>query len=1114
VLLTSPDSALMPGTMFLVTEGMTLPCDAVLLSGKVVVDESMLTGESVPVSKSPIDLASLGSNACDSAESRTRSMLSRASVLGQYCSTVVAGDGASFSDSTTEKVPMVILNNQSIQNQDIDIAGKLPGNVLFGGTRVRACYGDHCIAVAYRTGFRSAKGQLVSSLLLPKDGFNNFVSDALRIILVTTITISLLYIGIALRLEYLGASSTEAFFYYLDAITIAVPPGLTACLTIATSIAINRMKAKDIFVSDTTRVNFGGIITAACFDKTGTLTESSLQLLGAVCTTQATLGGNTSEQIETPQEALHDYRVHNGSDGAVKIGFGVSIGIPFFCQEIMATCHGLDLQGFDAASARGDPLEEELLQASQWRLMHATASRNGQLVAFPPMMTYNSDVRNGFLVLKHFEFTPEKLRAASVVREPSGRIVYLMKGSPEVVVGMCDPSTVPSELTNTMSGLAKEGLRVIAIAFKVCATTEEEALGQTQDQFETSGEGLRLVGLLYLSSSLKKDTKRTIFRLQRAKIHVNMITGDHIHTAISVGGSCGILKYKTEHSAPQHPQSRRLFIVDQDSITERTVILDARTELPVTNMSLPELIFDAARSYVTDFGIDDSVFDFSSIAPEGVGDDGTDDDHDADIDMGGVLNPIRRFAENISTPSIVVHDSKAVSSKILVEIAVTGKGLHAVFREHPSHTSLSLIRYAKVFARTKPYDKKYIVESLLKSCPAQLLQMARADTGLNLCYNGGFVDNQFWKRWWSPNSRQSLSSDTNNNPEDNLSSDDELLQTMEVLFCGDGANDMIALRAATIGVSLCDAETSVAAPVTSREQTPGAVVDVLKEGRCSLVTAYVLILFNMNYAVIQLCLAFSMYYYGLQIGDYMYLTQDLFFAFFLGLAISYSGPTQTLSEQLPPKRFFVPFIITRLVLSIVSFASFQLLSLYVLTLQDFYTPFETDNPLTETYSYETSAIFNLSLGQLLIAAIVSTIGKPFRETWYKNRYFIWLLGVLFVYVLFQIFGGDNYFLTSIMQVKPMPVYYGFIEIAMMILHLVVCFAIRSFCEHFFSLKNKIFIDFRLFSTQSRSSLLSSNTPRAVIAKSSRDNNSQLETQSFGNEKDNDFHDRKPLLDIL
>lgn len=45
---------LLPGDIVVVPEGKVLPCDLVLLTGSTIVNEAMLTGESVPVMKSSL----------------------------------------------------------------------------------------------------------------------------------------------------------------------------------------------------------------------------------------------------------------------------------------------------------------------------------------------------------------------------------------------------------------------------------------------------------------------------------------------------------------------------------------------------------------------------------------------------------------------------------------------------------------------------------------------------------------------------------------------------------------------------------------------------------------------------------------------------------------------------------------------------------------------------------------------------------------------------------------------------------------------------------------------------------------------------------------------------
>ena len=68
----------------------------------------------------------------------------------------------------------------------------------------------------------------------------------------------------------------------------------------------------------------------------------------------------------------------------------------------------------------------------------------------------------------------------------------------------------------------------------------------------------------------------------------------------------------------------------------------------------------------------------------------------------------------------------------------------------------------------------------------------------------------------------------------------ERLQSLgyTVAFCGDGANDCGALKAADVGVSLSEAEASVAAPFTSQTPDISCVVEIIKEGRAALVTSF------------------------------------------------------------------------------------------------------------------------------------------------------------------------------------------------------------------------------------------------------------------------------------
>uniref|UniRef100_A0A670YYS7 Cation-transporting ATPase n=1 Tax=Pseudonaja textilis TaxID=8673 RepID=A0A670YYS7_PSETE len=426
---------LVPGDILVLDEGRSLmSCDALLLSGQCVVNEGMLTGESLPVTKT---------------------------ALPQECKSSQPWHLGSSEDSRR--------------------------HLLFCGTDVIQARGGDAgpaRAIVLRTGFNTAKGDLVRSILYPKPMNFRLYRDALQFLLC---------------LQEAGEVVKKA----LDVITIAVPPALPAALTTGIIYAQRRLKKKGIFCISPQRINVCGQLNLVCFDK-------------------VTSGrGPRGVGLALFQAA------HRFSSGP-RMPWGPA-------SAAMACCHSLMVLD---GKVQGDPLDLKMFEATHWELVDSAGGEGGpaDVLVVRPRLPPQVPLK-GLAVLRQFPFSSALQRMTVVAQELPGDGRVFMKGAPEMVAGFCQPETVPPSFARELQGCTSQGFRVIALAHKRLQEGQLAA-SLTREELES---GLTFLGLLVMENRLKSETRPVLQELHQARIRSVMVTGDNLQTAITVARNAGMI---------------------------------------------------------------------------------------------------------------------------------------------------------------------------------------------------------------------------------------------------------------------------------------------------------------------------------------------------------------------------------------------------------------------------------------------------------------------------------------------------------------------------------------------------------------------------------------------
>ncbi|XP_067950022.1 polyamine-transporting ATPase 13A3-like [Watersipora subatra] len=461
--------------------GIIMDVDAILLTGNCIVNESMLTGESIPVTKTP---------------------------LPNPANSTIMYDPKHHAKHT-----------------------------LFCGTHViqTRFYGDQAItALVIRTGFMTAKGNLIRSIMFPKPVDFRFYRDIYMFMISLAV---IAFMGMIYTVVLMVDRQYEAGLVarrVLDIITIAVPPALPAALAVGIVVSQRRLKNQSkIYCIIPSYINIAGSINVVCFDKTGTLTEDGLDMQGVLPCEDAQFTAFVQDTRGMTETA------------PIKTG--------------MASCHSLT---YIDGELSGDPLDLKMFEATGWSLEEVGEETNRYDMIMPTVVkpkTGHSPDSPEVGILRQFTFSSSLQRMSVIVKNLSSPVFEVFtKGSPEMISSLCLEETIPNNFSDRLAEYTRQGYRVIAMAHKELTLSYAKLHRVDRSEVE---KNLKFLGLLVMENMLKPETAPVIAELTQSNIRTVMVTGDNMLTAATVAKQCGII----------HPGQKIILVAANEVNGERTI---------------------------------------------------------------------------------------------------------------------------------------------------------------------------------------------------------------------------------------------------------------------------------------------------------------------------------------------------------------------------------------------------------------------------------------------------------------------------------------------------------------------------------------------------------------
>ncbi|HVX22178.1 MAG TPA: cation-transporting P-type ATPase [Acidimicrobiales bacterium] len=329
----------------------------------------------------------------------------------------------------------------------------------------------------------------------PRSPLERELGRVVRTIAVIAVAVGLAFFGISLLV---GGSGKDGFLLAVGVTVALVPEGLLPTVTLSLAVGAQDMARHHALVRRLESVETLGSTTFICTDKTGTLTRNQMSAV----------------DVWTPLGSARVTGEGYGPLGHLEVPDDARPAVVELARAAARCSEDRAVERDGEWVPDGDPTEAALYALAR----RCGVDVDGDAAARP--------------VRRELPFDPERRMMSMVVGSE-----LLVKGAPESVLARCRPSAAQAEARAATVAMARQGLRMLAVARRQVEEVEDV---EAEDEGAVERD-LTLLGLVGIEDPPREGVDAAIADCRAGGIRIAMLTGDNPETAAAIGRQIGLI---------------------------------------------------------------------------------------------------------------------------------------------------------------------------------------------------------------------------------------------------------------------------------------------------------------------------------------------------------------------------------------------------------------------------------------------------------------------------------------------------------------------------------------------------------------------------------------------